>query len=222
MNIIFGNMNIQSLIAGVIASLAAVFILLPFHEYSHARVAVWLGDNSPKYYGRLTLNPFAHIDFLGAAMLIFFGFGWAKPVGINERNFKNPKRDMALTALAGPVSNILLALIFNVLGNALIIFFSSSSVVQIIYFIFYWFSYISVSLAVFNFIPIPPLDGSRLLTAFLPDRVYYRLMQYERYFSFAIILLILLINRTGIFDFIVSGVMRGVMYVASLPFLPFL
>ncbi len=209
-------MNLWTIVAGVAASLIAIFILLPVHEFAHAKTAVALGDNTPRYSGRLSLNPFAHIDFLGAALLILFGFGWAKPVGIDMRNFKNPKRDMAITALAGPVSNLILALILCIISNAILLF--SSMITYVIAMILNSVAYISVSLAVFNFLPVPPLDGSRLLTALLPDRTYYKLMQYERYFPLIVIALIYFMNRTGIFGSIVSLLLSVIYFVANLPF----
>ncbi len=213
------NMNVWTIAAGIIASLISIFVLLPVHEFAHAKTAVILGDNTPKYSGRLSLNPFAHIDFLGAALLILFGFGWARPVGINMHNFKNPKRDMAITALAGPVSNLVVALAVCILANVFFLF--DSMIAGIIGLILNSVAYISVSLAVFNFLPVPPLDGSRLLTALLPDRTYYKLMQYERYFPIIIIGVIYLMNQTGIFSSIVSGLLSLIYLIANLPFMLF-
>lgn len=217
LDIISGGGSWFLLVSGVLASLAAVFILLPFHEFAHAKMAVLLGDNTPKNTGRLTLNPFAHIDYLGAAALILIGFGWARPVQVNMYNFKNPKRDMALTALAGPISNLLMALVFSFVGYA-VYFFFQNGVTFTIYYILRYMSVLSVSLAVFNFIPIPPLDGSRVLTSLLPDRTYYRLMSLERYSTIIIFGIILLLNRTGIFSGIVYSVLNVIDFIVGLPF----
>lgn len=217
-----GDFRIELIIGSIFASLLVVFITLPIHEWAHAFVANKLGDPTAKYMGRLTLNPLKHIDPIGATMIVFIGFGWAKPVPVEMRRFQNPKRDMAITALAGPASNLILATIslffFNLLNSFNVI--SSSVVVQYIYaigyYMFYMMAQINISLAIFNLIPIPPLDGSRILNAFLPDRIYYRLMQFERYFF----IIIFLIVRT--FSSFLSGLVDGVfMLLFTLTNLPF-
>lgn len=183
------------LLSYIISTVVVVFLSLPVHEFAHAFTAVKLGDSTPEYTGRLSLNPLHHLDPIGSLLILLFGFGWAKPVEVNARNFKNPKRDMAITALAGPVSNIILAFVFYV-GFKILNHFPSVVFVEYIMLIFYYIFQINISLAVFNLVPIPPLDGSRLLSAFLSDRSYYRLMQYERYFFYGIVLLMF----TGVLD----------------------
>ena len=168
-----------------------VFLGTPIHEFAHAYYAVKLGDPTPKHMGRTTLNPFAHIDGLGALLILFFGFGWAKPVEVNARNFVNPKGGMALTALAGPVSNIIVGFVFYILLKVSLSL--GALTVEFGFYIFLFLRYIveiNISLAIFNLIPIPPLDGSKILAALLPDRIYYNLMRYERYFSLILIFLI--------------------------------
>lgn len=191
-----GRFNILSLLIYFLSSLAVIFLTMPVHEFAHAFVATKLGDPTPKYQGRLSLNPFNHIDYFGALCILLFGFGWARPVGINSRNFDNPKRDMALTALAGPVSNLIVAFIILFLTNFLYALVGLTNFTFLFY-IAIFFSYIAninITLAVFNLIPIPPLDGSRLLFALLPDRIYYRIMQYERF----LFIIVLVVCYTGV------------------------
>lgn len=155
-------------------------VCITFHEVSHGFVAYKLGDNTAKDAGRLTLNPIKHIDIFGLLMMVVFKFGWAKPVPINMNNFKNPKGGMAITALAGPVSNVLLAavvlLLYGFLYTPLAAAGTFGSVVSEM---LVTTAYLSCALAVFNIIPISPLDGSKVLFSFLPEKAYYTLMRYE-------------------------------------------
>ena len=184
-----GNIDFLSLLMQALASFAVVLLTLPIHEFAHAFTATKLGDPTPRYTGRLTLNPFKHLDPLGAASIILFGFGWAKPVQVDTRYFKNPKRDMAITAFAGPLSNLVVCFICVLLAALLATLFPNSDVVYYIWLFLINIGYINVYLAVFNLIPIPPFDGSRLLSAFLPYKYYYALMRYENYLRYAVLLL---------------------------------
>ena len=164
-------------------SALAVLIVLTIHEYSHAYAAYKLGDPTAKNEGRLTVNPLRHIDPLGFVMIVLFGFGWAKPVPVRLQWFEKPKRDFALTAAAGPIANLLLALfgvlLYGIFGAAY--YFSDESVILWYFFNFSVnFIYLNVGLAVFNLIPVPPLDGSRIVMSFLPNRIYFNILKYER------------------------------------------
>lgn len=183
-----------------ILSALAVLIILAIHEYSHGYVAYRLGDNTAKNYGRLTLNPIKHIDAVGALCMMFFHVGWAKPVPINARNFKNPKKDFAKVALAGPLSNIIMAffsaflylLIFAIFKNKTFTAgdFSYNLLQNSLLFIFL-FHTINVGLGVFNLLPLPPFDGSRILNVVLPEKAYFAVMKHERKIYFAVLIWLL-------------------------------
>lgn len=184
----------------ILINVVAALICITLHELSHGFVAYKLGDNTAKNAGRLTLNPIKHIDIIGLIMMAIFKFGWAKPVPINMGNFKNPKTGMAITALAGPVSNVIIAaFMFLVYGLIYKSLNNSSGVGAIILQLVYTTAYISCALAVLNIIPIPPLDGSKVLFSFLPNDIYYKLMRYEQY---GFILLILLISTNAASPFL--------------------
>ncbi len=203
---------------------AVLFITLPFHEWAHAFTATKLGDRTPKYQGRLTLNPLAHIDPIGAICIALVGFGWGKPVQVNARNFKSPKWGMALTAFAGPLSNIVLAFVALLLLCISTITFSYTGLFFVdgfryyLNFFFLYIANISVGLAVFNLIPVPPLDGSKLLMAVLPDRIYYKVMQYERYLYFALVILIVSGALDAPMSFLVNKIMDFLFQIAFLPY----
>lgn len=171
-------------------TLPGLILALTFHEYAHARMSDKLGDPTPEAQGRLTLNPFAHLDPLGTFFLIFAGFGWGKPVQIDERYYRNPTRDTMLVALAGPVSNFIQAIIWFFVYGAMVAFgnVESQLVITFAYVVFYA-AMINLSLGVFNLLPLPPLDGSKILRYFLHGKAREVLYTIERYST--IILLVL-------------------------------
>ncbi|MCL2069329.1 MAG: site-2 protease family protein [Oscillospiraceae bacterium] len=166
----------------IIARALVLLIAMPVHEYSHAWMAVRLGDDTPIRHGRLTLNPMAHLSLMGSVALMAFGFGWAKPVTVDMRNFKHPKRDMAVVAIMGPLANALAAfavLVFYRVLNGVYGYPQSENTQHMIYMILLYMVVINLRLMAFNLLPIPPLDGSKVLSALLPDRYYRVLMRYE-------------------------------------------
>ena len=180
-----------SYLVTVATAIIPALLCITLHELSHGYVAYLLGDNTAKNAGRLTLNPLKHIDIMGLVMMVVFKVGWAKPVPVNMYNFKNPKRGMAVTALAGPLSNLLIGVVFlffyGLLYNALA---DGSSFQKEILDMVEVTAYLSVGLAVFNIIPIPPLDGSKVLFSALSDDTYYKLMRYEQFSMIALLALV--------------------------------
>jgi len=164
----------------LLASIVVVFIALPLHECAHGFVAKKLGDPTASNMGRLTLNPLAHFDPIGTTALILVGFGWAKPVPVNPYYFKNRKNGMALTALAGPVSNLLIAAVALMAYKLLYYFVPVNAFVQILASVMVLIAQIDISLCAFNLIPLPPLDGSKIIGFFLPMNWYAR---FENFFA---------------------------------------
>lgn len=182
----------------------AVLFTLAAHEFAHAYAAYRLGDGTARSLGRLTLNPLKHLDPVGAICMLFFHVGWAKPVPINARNFKNPKRDFAITAVAGPVLNILLAFIFAFLylltlslANRYATELEGFSRVLLENFILLMFIFhsVNIGLGIFNLIPIPPFDGSRLLNVIFPPKIYFGIMRHERKIYWGVLAWLLLGDR---------------------------
>ena len=172
-----------TVLLNILQSVIPSLVCITLHELSHGLVAYWLGDDTARRAGRLTLNPIRHLDLLGLVMLVVMHFGWAKPVPVNMMNFKNPKRGMAVTSLAGPVSNVLITCVFFFLYGLLYLplTISGSAAAGYLLTMLYLTAVISTGYAVFNLIPIPPLDGSKVLFSLVSDRAYYQLMRYERY-----------------------------------------
>ena len=186
---------------------AAIFLCLTIHETCHGLAALALGDPTAKSMHRLSLNPLRHIDPLGLVMMFVAGFGWAKPVPVDPRYFKKPKQGMAVTALAGPASNFLLALLAMGISKAIYLYAPYTTAWDTVFtFCLYTLAPLSVGLGLFNLIPISPLDGSKVLGAFLPDRAYFTLMRYERYGM----LVLLALSFLGVGDGFISRTILGV------------
>lgn len=191
----------------------ASMLCIMFHEVSHGLVADRLGDPTAKNAGRLTFNPLRHIDLWGLLMMAIFKFGWAKAVPIDMRNFKHPVRDMAITAAAGPVSNLILAFLALVIRSGLLYFYyrSYGAVLDFLILFCEYTAVLSVGLAVFNVIPIPPLDGSKVLNALLPRSIYYKILRYERY-GFLVMMVVLYL---GVLDTPLTLCRSGVLTLLS-------
>lgn len=205
------DFDIMSFIAG----LPGLILAMAVHEYAHARAAVALGDITPRTTGRLTLNPLAHIDPIGLLMLILAHFGWAKPVMINPRNFKNYKRDDILVSLAGPAANLLLAFLTLVVLLIYSKFFGRMS--QGTYLVLQLIVLYNINFAIFNMIPLPPLDGSHILKHFLPARYAYRYAQIERYSFFILIVFVM----TPVLTYILIPLQQLVWFIFRMILMPF-
>ncbi len=223
--------NLFDVLLTLLFMLPPMMLALSLHETAHGFVAWKCGDNTAYNLGRLTLNPMKHLDPMGFICLLIFGYGWANPVPINTRNFRNPKRGMALSALAGPLSNLLLgalcALLAGVFGGYFSFLLVSTNISE------YWATVMSLLFTalrysavinfiymVFNMIPVPPFDGSRIMLAFLPTNIYFKIMRYERQIMFGVLIALLVFSRLGfspfswiaynLADVIIDPIMGGV------------
>lgn len=199
----------------VFSRIFVVFFCLPIHELAHGWAAYKMGDSTAKNLGRLTFNPFAHLDLFGTIMLFLFGIGYANPVPVTTRNFKNPKKGMIVTALAGPGANVLMAFIFVVLFYIAKLLPQSTAVFFVVQFLNFAAT-VNVSLAVFNLLPIPPLDGSKVIGFLIPTKTYFKVLQYERYIMIGLLVLLF----TGVLNtpiaFISDLLMRIISFIPSL------
>ena len=217
------GLDLMSVIASILASLLVIFVMLPFHEFAHATVAGWFGDKTAKMLGRQTLNPLKHIDYVGAFLLLLVGFGWAKPVPVNLDHRKNPKGAMAgplANLLAGIVGGLLINLVLEIDPTAVLFLLGGKSVGILSYIVLflYYFMAINISLAVFNLIPIPPLDGSKILMAFLPNKICYQIQRNEAMISMILMIAIAFGAFSGPLSVAQRWLTSGILNLTALPF----
>ena len=205
LSLLSGN-NPREILISLLLSLPVIILALSAHEAAHGYVAYKMGDRTAYNLGRVTLNPIKHLDLMGTIWMLAFGYGWAKPVPINARNFKNPKYGMAFTAIAGPAVNLLLGA-FGATCYAVTSFFTAINIgtiaeneslynlVVILLNFFYLFGMMNLIFMVFNLIPVPPFDGSRFFGMFLPTRIYFGIMKYERFILIGVLVLTFFCSR---------------------------
>jgi Zn-dependent proteases len=188
-------------------SLIALLLAITIHEFSHALAADFLGDPTPRLQKRLTLNPKAHLDPFGLLFLFFFGFGWGRPVEFDPFNLKNPRRDAAIISLAGPISNLILALILSI-SLKLFIFFKIKTLYTIGNLFFVPVIYLNVVLAVFNFLPVHPLDGFKIVGGVLPEKQAKEWYQLERYGLIFLLMMFFPLGKSSMIDFLIRPVIN--------------
>ena len=194
----------------MVVTVAASLLCIMFHEVCHGLAAYAMGDDTAKRMGRLTFNPLHHVDLMGLIMMAVVGFGWAKPVPVDPRRFRRPKLGMALTALAGPVSNVVLMVLALMIRAALLVpyYLQQSPFLEYVMLFLEYTAVLSAGLAVFNLFPIPPLDGSKILFSLLPSRIYQKLLRFERYGMILLAALLLLNVLDGPLLFLRGGLLE--------------
>lgn len=205
--------NIMNLLRGAVRNLLyyapILLVSITVHEFSHAYTAKKLGDDTAYLQGRVSLNPLRHLDPVGTVCMLLFGFGWGRPVPISVLNFKNPKRDSAIVAIMGPLSNLALACIFGLIFGIVLPLLPAYGVV---YMLLYYAVYLNCVLCVFNLLPLAPMDGSRILSLILPDRWYYKLIKYERVFFLVLVVLMFIGVFSPVISFLAGGLFSGISY----------
>ena len=212
--------NIVDIIVYICVSAFIVFCVLPIHEFAHGYVAHKLGDDTAKLSGRLTLNPMAHVNWLGALMILLVGFGYAQPVPVNVSNtrLKNKKLAMAIIAFAGPLSNLIMGFLSVIIMVLIARNAGNTSLGSAFAFFFQYTALININLAVFNLIPIPPLDGSRILLAVIPSKYYFNIMKYERYIVIVLMVLLLTGALTRPLQYLSDAIYSGFFSIVNLIF----
>ncbi len=210
LELIAGDTPAYILLVQMLFSVVALLLVFPVHECAHGFMALAFGDQTAKYQGRLTLNPLSHIDLKGFIFLMVFGFGWAKPVQIDARYFKNRRLGTIMTAAAGPLSNIVFCFITYLIYGILFLFAGQNHIAWLSIFsqLFLYMAIYNATFAVFNLIPFPPLDGSKILGELLPMKLRFQYYNLERYSYIFFIALILILNRTGIVGILSQGLMN--------------
>lgn len=224
------GLSMREILFSLLVSIPVIIFALSFHEAAHAFVAWKMGDPTARNMGRLTLDPLKHLDPVGTLVMVLFGFGWAKPVPINTRYFKKPKKGMALTALAGPLSNLLLAFASALIYGVLYYFgvfdkwLISGNITETVPIFLSFLAYtllvnsftLNTYLAVFNLLPVPPFDGSRIAFVILPDKWYFAVMKYER----IIMIVLLALMWTGVFsmplNWLSNMIMNGIIKIVNM------
>lgn len=210
--------DFKELISGLLLSLPGLLLALTVHEFAHGWAADKMGDPTARYSGRLSLNPLAHMDLFGTICLLFFHFGWARPVPINTRNFRNAKWGTIAISLAGPGANFILALISAFIMGAMEKFVTANEMTLFLYKVVLYSLQLNVGLMVFNLIPIPPLDGSKVLMEFLPYKYRFKMYTMERYFSIILLVLIVFDILTPLLSLLRGWVLDFIFLIVGLVF----
>lgn len=210
--------DFKSMFLSLLLSLPGLLLALTVHEFAHGYAALKMGDRTAEYSGRLSLNPLHHLDLIGTLCLLVFHFGWAKPVPINPNNFRNPKKGIIVVSLAGPFANFVLAVISGFVLGAMETFAPVNEVTRFLYTIVDYCLVLNVGLMVFNLIPVPPLDGSKVLLEFVSYRVRYFVYQYERYIGLLFLVLLYFGILSPVLNFLSGYVFRFINFLVGLVF----